>query len=456
MAEENEEQMQVYPPDGGEPEPATTELRDPAAESLSQALRVSFRLLTFIMILVACLFAGTGVSCIDQTEIGVVKVFGKVTRTAEPGLAFNWPFPIGEIQKISTETQELTMTDLFYHEQSGQTGRPAPQGSGLKPGLDGAVLTGDQSLLHVKLTCKYRIRDAAKLLRHLEYAQTPQGRKPLERLIRFVVCRAAILGAGTRTGESIRRGERKGFVDAVRREAQKQLNDLTPSTKQATGAENIQAIEITAIEVGDDILWPLRAQSAYKRAQDAATEAEAVRKEAASDAAKALRAAAGRSYVKLIGEMGGRQRARPNSEADTNLIGQYEIARSAGDRDAADKLLKRIDEVLLSEETKGEASRIINEARAYRTGIVQRVAERVKRFNELLPEYEQAPRLTLERLWVSVQDEILTSPNIEKIFITPGNVPTVLRISRDPDVIKALRRERLRADKEKREQERKR
>jgi len=143
----------------------------------------------------------------------------------------------------------------------------------------------------------------------------------------------------------------------------------------------------------------------------------------------------------------------PNGDAEIDLIGQYERARAAGDRDAANELLKRIDDVLVSDETKGDASRIINEARSYRTSIVQRVAERVKRFNELLPEYEQAPQLTLERLWVSVQDEILTSPGIEKLYISPGKGRTILRISRDPEVVKELLRERLKADKDKRERE---
>ena len=89
---------------------------DPAAKSLADALRLSFRLLTVIMIFVVVVFFLTGLKSIEPNQVGIVKVFGRVSRTARSGLTYNWPFPIGRIETVQTNEEKLTVADLWMHE----------------------------------------------------------------------------------------------------------------------------------------------------------------------------------------------------------------------------------------------------------------------------------------------------------------------------------------------------
>ena len=61
---------------------------DPATKSLADALRVSFRVLTVIMVFVVIAFLLTGLKSIEAQEVAVKKVFGKIVGTAEQGLAY--------------------------------------------------------------------------------------------------------------------------------------------------------------------------------------------------------------------------------------------------------------------------------------------------------------------------------------------------------------------------------
>ena len=90
---------------------------DPASRSLADALRVSFALLTFIMVVVALFYLGTGVATIEPHQAGIKKVFGKrVGPVAREGLAYTWPFPIGEIELVSIKEQKLSIDDFWLHE----------------------------------------------------------------------------------------------------------------------------------------------------------------------------------------------------------------------------------------------------------------------------------------------------------------------------------------------------
>ena len=75
---------------------------DTAAKSLANALRWSFGILTFAMIVVGVLWCFTGVKTINPGNEGIIKVFGAIEGTAMPGLAYTWPYPIGEIVVVQT------------------------------------------------------------------------------------------------------------------------------------------------------------------------------------------------------------------------------------------------------------------------------------------------------------------------------------------------------------------
>ena len=432
---------------------------DPAARSLADALRLSFRLLTAIMIFVVLAFLLTGLKTIEPNEVGIVTVFGRVVRTAQPGLTYNWPFPIGEIEEVLTSERKLIVENLWMHETERDKATPLAQrrsqGKGLRPGWDGAVLTGDRYLLHVKLGCSYRVADPVAFGKYAQDAYTARypGAKdaqiiqPVDETIRSAVCSAAVRAAATQTTDGLLGREQGSFTREVRKLAEAALRDM------ATG------LTIVRLELGAS-RWPLEANAAYLAAQSASSNADRLKSEARSKAEEVLRKAAGENYEKLvgvpwrIGEAGG-QGAGGEQDTDrpNNLIGRYAAARDAGDSAQAERLLKQIDQVLLSATTGGEAAAMIAQARSYETNLVQSIQARVVEFEKLLPEYKQSPDFTIKRLWADARDEIFEAPSAEKwnLAMGRGKTKTIVVIGKDPDIVRKQTQEKLQADKEARE-----
>ncbi|MDY6913259.1 MAG: SPFH domain-containing protein [Planctomycetota bacterium] len=422
---------------------------DPAGESLADALRVSFRLLTVIMIGVSIAFLATGIRFIEPQEVGVKKLFGRVTSVAEEGLAYTWPFPIGEIDIVSTKEQSLVVDDFWMHETAADKTKDLlsrrVSGEGLRPIWDGALLTGDRGLLHVRLTCTYMVHNAVDFRRHVgsKYVtQAPVTQSdvtvdPKIEVIRSAVCKAAIRAAATRTVDGLQRTERDAFAADVLRLAQDELDGIGSGLR-------INKVLLTSTT------WPLRALPAYSQAQTAVSKAEKLKYAAMSEAEKTLNDAAGPNYRKLVGDPSRFSRSERYDAAEPyDLIGQYEKARASADTAEADDLLKQIDRILLSSTTGGEASQVLAEAKSYQTEVRERVKSRADRFNELLPEYRKNKQFMLHRLWAVAREEILSAAQVEKIYFPPGKGKTVYRIKRPQAIADEILRQRLKVEKQK-------
>ncbi|MDF1623256.1 MAG: FtsH protease activity modulator HflK, partial [Pseudohongiella nitratireducens] len=66
-------------------------------------------------------------------------------------------------------------------------------------------------------------------------------------------------------------------------------------------------------------------------------------------------------------------------------------------------------------EARGEAQRIIEQANAYRDEVVNRAEGEASRFDQLLVEYQQAPQVTRERLYIDAIEGVLA--NASKVLI---------------------------------------
>jgi len=434
---------------GGEAGPPP---RDPAAASLAAALRTSFVLLGVAMVAAVLAFLQTGLVSVAPGQTAIRTMFGRVVGTTRSGLAINLPRPIGRIDLVPVGERTVQVGDFWMFEKpedrlKSLDKREVPRG-GLRPGWDGALLTGDRNLLHVRLDCTYRIgrsgssleADEPVLLYWRNVPRSPDGAMPdPNELMRSALATAALRAAATRTADALQR-EPKGLEQAVLRLAQERLDEL------AAGIV-LRTVKVVAST------WPLRTRADYLQATAASSEAEKLRNTAVGEARRRLEAAAGPAYVKLVGSgddviagRGGAGGGEPN--ADYDLIGRYDAAVRRGDAPAAATLLERIDNVLVSGSTVGEASRIIAEAQGYRTAAVEVVKQRVRRFQELLPAYEKAPDFVTRRLWAEAREEILSSPQAEKHYIPPGDGKTVLRIDRDPEIVRQIRRAMLEKPKD--------
>jgi len=351
MAEERHEHHELEEEVGQAVGPVAPgpEAQDAASASLSEALRVSFRLLTFIMIGVVVAFLLSGISFVDPYEVGLRRVFGRIVGQVDEGLAYTSPFPVGEIDTVGTQNRQLVVDDFWLHETPADKAKPLgerrPGGEGLRPGWDGYLVTGDRSLLHAKLTVTYAVSNAA---------QFRTGAADPEALLRDEICTAAIHAAARRTAAGLKSDEyRSAFVSDVKTKAQARLDRYEVGMR------------IVDIKVGDNITWPLATLPAFRAVQEATNRREGLRKAAESDATTTLRSAAGESFRKLVGDLdyvvsGGRLPVRPQQSPGTgssvghdgptlpgdpdsefDLIGEYQAARNAETRNGRRRCCRR-------------------------------------------------------------------------------------------------------------------
>ncbi|MCK4602915.1 MAG: hypothetical protein KAU28_10645, partial [Phycisphaerae bacterium] len=423
---ENENDKHRRAPGQQAPAPQTLGASDPASQSLTRALRSSFYLLTVIMIGVVVAFLATGVTRIKPGQEGIKKLFGREVGVVIEGLAYIWPFPIGDIDVVDTSERTIEIDDFWMHETARDKtlsleDRRPPRG-GLRPGWDGMLLTGDRGVLHMKLTCLYRVADPVKFRK---------GLTDHEEALRSVVCAAAIHAAASQTADNLMRAGQVAFVYDVQREAQRRLDRLDVG------------IAISSIRLGAGrVTWPLEARSAYNAAQNAANEWRRLQDVAETAAKEILNSAADKeSARKLVGEpwIGLTSPSMPGqTDKSEGLIDQYAAAREAGDLAEAQRLLREIDEVLTSNATGGEAKVIIEAARAYKTSLVQRVRSRAEEFEKLLPEFEKAPQFMIERIWAETVDEILGSPTVEKVVLKVHKQKVVLMTRQNPETARKI------------------
>ncbi len=67
-------------------------------------------------------------------------------------------------------------------------------------------------------------------------------------------------------------------------------------------------------------------------------------------------------------------------------------------------------------EARGQAQRILEDASAYRDELVARATGEADRFNQLLTEYQRAPEVTRQRLYLETVEEVLA--NTSKVLVT--------------------------------------
>ena len=447
------DETQTHPQDSGNP--PVVSAGDPAGKSLSDALRVSFVLLTVIMVLMVIGFLLSGIKSVKNNQIGIVKSFGRKIRTVKSGLTYTWPWPIGQIELVDAAKQTLTLTDFWLHETATDKSRSLEQrrvrGEGLRPGWDGALLTGDRGLIHLKIVCTFEITDAAAFRQQVgwQFAEVSGGvdaereSAAIREIIRSAVCSAAIRSAATRTTERLQRGE--GTFDVV---VQERANEALRQMK--TG------LEVTKLEASS-ATRPLGARRAYTVAQSANKQAQERVSRARTEAEVVLQNTAGEAYKMLVGRPwsagdAGLSLAAPDSggqggkaEKPWNLIGRYVALRNEADhrndpaiREKAGAVLEQIDDVLTNSAT-GEISEIISAARSYGEGIRQSVKGRVDNFKKLLPEYRRSPKFFMARYLAETRKKVLSLPNVVKHYIPTGRGMTEVYIGSDPEIARKIR-----------------
>jgi len=104
-------------------------------------------------------FAVGGFYRVQPDEQGVVLVFGKWTDTTGPGLHWNWPAPVGDVEL--PKVTQVNSTDVGYSGGLDRQGRVAAKRDVPEESL---ILTGDQNIVDIDFTVQWKIKDAGKYL----------------------------------------------------------------------------------------------------------------------------------------------------------------------------------------------------------------------------------------------------------------------------------------------------
>jgi modulator of FtsH protease HflK len=106
------------------------------------------RRLLILLVLVFLAYLSTGISKVGPEERGVVRRFGRVVARPGPGLWIGFPYGIDRLDRIPVRTARQLA--IGYTLEAGEDAGPAPNGQ---------YLTGDQNLIHLRLSLEYAIDD---------------------------------------------------------------------------------------------------------------------------------------------------------------------------------------------------------------------------------------------------------------------------------------------------------
>jgi len=409
---------------------------DPANKSLAEALQVSFRVLSYIMIVLVVSYLFSGVYEVKEGEVGVLLVFGAVAgepgnQESPPGWHIAPPAPIAQVVVVPSQSETIDINEFFVLRRPGEETKSLDELSGspsLVPGVEGSLITGDRSIVQGKWRVSFQITDAVAFTRNVsadtgkvippgESIPVPKMREDAKRFVRNIALRAIVHLTAQVTAEDFISGFSKN--KSARKKAVRMMNE-----------------ELSRLDAGIEVTQVLLTQPtpplSIRGAYQAVSSAESEKAQAISEAQQ-LR-------TEILNEVAG-----PNFQTLLDAIDEYELARAAKHETAIASADKNI-VTILDELKAGEASKLIREAQTYKTQAKAEVQTEVNKFKELLPKYRQNPRLYVLKEWLDVRQDILA--NAKETFYLPSgpNKSLYLEINRDPRIQKEAMRKKLTAD----------
>lgn len=209
----------------------------------------------------------TGFYTVRPNEVGIERVFGKFTSLTAPGLNWNWPYPVGRIDKptIAVQTVEVGL-------RTGQAGR------GIRDVREESLmLTGDENIVDVDFTVLWLV-DARKPQDFVFNLRNPE------------VTVKAVAESAMR--DVIGRREIQPILTGARLEIERQVQELMQKTLNAYGAGIIiQQVQMLKVDPPNEVIDAFRdvqaARADQERAQnEAQTYANRVIPEARGEASK--------------------------------------------------------------------------------------------------------------------------------------------------------------------------
>ncbi len=408
----------------------TNKLRmDTANQSLADALRITYGLLQFGMVILLFLFVFSGFQKINEGERGISVFLGKPSgRQIEPGAHLTWPYPIGEMIRVGGGAVEVPLAKGFMPNSPGAASNDAMldmplnrfnDGGQLSPLRDGSLITADLNIAHTQWTVNYHrsnhLRFVENILPEQEYAT-----------IMIAARRGVVHTMAETTIDDLLKKSAEAIASRVREKAQKTLDDL----ESGITIDRIVLVRKTP---------PLYLLRQFASVQSAAQNAGKAREDSLLLREQALNQVAGRAASVLI-----------------TMIDEYEKFTELGQTQEAVEMLAMIDQVLAGKETdfqdqstlgliSGEVSEILNAAQSQSSGRVSQAMADLELFYAKQAQYEANPALMIARDWSQAMAAFLNKDFVTTMYL-PEGVNAELLINPDPDIERERDRLRKRAE----------
>jgi len=378
---------------------------DAANQSLADALRTSFSILKFVMIVLVVMYLFSGVKCIEQHQEGVVLRFGKLQAKPRPsGPSFAFPYPIDETLVFPTKLNStFTCMKHWPNIRPGQEKEPLSAltgGAGLKPGLDGALMTADRGLVHIQWAVTFQVDDIYNYVLNVGSDKAFSG---AQALINDLLQSVAAHVVAKYTAEDVTRGKSGSIANEVKGLINDRLDELKTGVR-------LVALDIPRSSV------PGQTVAAFTAVANAENEKQQSVNEAIQKSNDMLNRVAGAAHRELL-----------------DAISALDAAEAAGDNEAAGKAQAQIDE-LLDTRVAGLAGNRINQAKAFYTQTLQRIQGDLQRYNAALDEYLVSRDLFVNRMWQRTRRKVLNYDGLDKNLLPPGPMEIRIKVPPDPKV----------------------
>jgi membrane protease subunit HflK len=375
------------------------EAMDPANQSLAEALRLSYRVLQVVILVLVVLFVFSGFQVVQPTENGVLLRWGRIltkdgSKALGPGRQFSkWPYPAGEFVIFQSLDRSVRLAREFWPDLGGMDLESAVGNASindqLQPGRgqgkDGYLLARGADIAHLQIDATYDIDYPERTVHAVRDQRSRAEDLDADRLVSLSLQRAAVHFAARRTLEEI-----VELADSERDELRRRAQEVLDLPAIDAG------IRITNVDI-PGVTPALAIKRAYTELQEARVRSDEMITLAVNEKEKALADAAGTGYGAIV-----------------EAIVAYEDAFERGNRDEAEDALLVIHERL--EGASGEAAQILGIASAYRSQVDSTLGREARRFMGHLETYRSQPSLLVSRLWMDAYAAVLSQDDAEKFF----------------------------------------
>jgi len=317
-------------PGGGPPD--IEELLRRSQDRLKRALpggggSLGFKGLAIAFLALVVLWLATGFYRVQPGEVGVELVFGRYIGQTQPGLDYNWPYPIGSVETPDVLRVREVSVGLLESDgtRGARTSRDVPEES--------LMLTGDENIVDVDFKVFWRINNAPDYLFNI---QNPEA-----------TVKAVAEGA---MREVVGRNNIQRILTDQRERVQIDVQALMQGVLDSYGA----GIEITQVQMLT-VDPPQQVIDAFRDVQAARADQERVQNEAQAYANRIVPEARGEAARILEGAAAYRDRtiaeARGQADRFLSIYEQYaespQITRERIYLETMEQVLGKTDKIII-------------------------------------------------------------------------------------------------------------